>query len=68
MTNILINMAKNTLLTITGMVLLLTGIVLVLKPDYWACLIIVFKGLIGVLLAVIGIFILFLVSGKSTKQ
>lgn len=56
---------RNTLLTLAGIVLLLVGITLVLRE--WASLIVVFKGLIGMVLAVAGIFILFLVSGKSTK-
>jgi hypothetical protein len=60
-------MAKNIGLTVTGIVLLLAGIVLVLKPDYWQCVVIVFKGFVGPTLAVIGLFLLFLVSGKSSK-
>jgi hypothetical protein len=58
-------MAKNTLLTFVGIVLLLAGIVLVLRE--WASVVVVFNGLIGALLAVVGLFLLFLVSGKSSK-
>ena len=58
--------AKNTILTVCGIVLLLVGIVLVLRE--WPCLVIVFKGVIGGLLAVSGLFMLFLVSGKSGKS
>lgn len=58
-------MAKNILLACIGIVLLLVGVVLVLRE--WANLIIVFKGVIGGTLAVAGLFMLFLVSGKSTK-
>jgi len=59
-------MAKNIILTFSGIVFLLSGIVLVLRE--WANLVIVFKGVIGGTLAVIGLFILFLVSGKSGKE
>jgi hypothetical protein len=58
-------MAKNALLTVVGIALLLAGIVLVLRE--WANLVIVFKGIVGGTLAVIGLFLLFLVSGKSSK-
>jgi hypothetical protein len=59
------NAAKNTVLTLCGIAFLMTGIVLVLRE--WASLVIVFKGVIGGLMAVLGLFILFLVSGKSGK-
>ena len=59
-------MVKNILLACVGIVLLLTGITLVLRE--WASLIIVFKGIVGGTLAVVGLFMLFLVSGKSTKE
>ncbi|GEM_PF-1764443 len=58
-------MIKNFILPIVGVMLLLTGITLVLRE--WVSLVIVFKGVIGGLLAVVGIFILFLASGKSAK-
>ena len=58
-------MIKNSSLAMIGIICLIFGIVLVLRE--WASLIIVFKGLIGVILAVAGIFMLFLVSGKSGK-
>lgn len=57
---------KNTLLTIVGIVFLLVGVTLVLRE--WDSLIIVFKGGIGGTLAVAGLFMLFLVSGKSSKD
>ncbi len=56
---------KSTLLSALGIICLLAGITLVLRE--WASLVIVFKGLIGFVLSVTGLFILFLVSGKSTK-
>lgn len=58
-------MAKNIILTCAGTVLLIGGIVLVLRE--WASLVIVFKGVIGGTLGVIGAFLLFLATGKSTK-
>jgi hypothetical protein len=58
-------MAKNSIIAVWGVVCLLAGIVLVLRE--WANLLIVFKGLIGVILAVAGLFMLFLVGGKSSK-
>ena len=58
--------AKNTLLTLGGTAFLLTGITLVLRE--WGSLVIVFKGVIGGLLAVVGLFMLFLAGGKSGKQ
>ncbi len=58
-------MAKNISLTLLGCVFVLAGITLVLRE--WASLVIVFKGLVGFVLAVAGLFILFLVSGKSAK-
>ena len=51
-------MAKKFLLTICGVLLLIGVVVLVLRE--WANLVIVFKG-------VIGAFLLFLATGKSTK-
>lgn len=59
-------LTKNILLTAGGILTLLLGVTIVLRE--WASLIIVFKGFIGVILAVAGIFMLFLVSGKSGKQ
>ncbi len=59
-------MSKNILLTLIGFALLLSGIILVLRE--WANLVIVFKGIIGGTMAVIGLFILFLVGGKSSKS
>ena len=59
-------MAKKSILTVLGIIFLLGGIVLVLRE--WASLIVVFKGVIGGILAVAGLFMLFLVSGKSGKQ
>lgn len=59
-------MIKNFMFTIVGVMLLLAGITLVLRE--WGSLVIVFKGVIGGLLAVIGLFMLFLASGKSGKQ
>lgn len=56
---------KNMLLTVLGIICVLGGITLVLRE--WASLMIVFKGVIGGVLAVAGLFMLFLVSGKSTK-
>ncbi len=53
------------LLTVLGIICVLGGITLVLRE--WASLMIVFKGVIGGVLAVAGLFMLFLVSGKSTK-
>ena len=58
-------MIKNFILSIAGIVLLLVGVTLVLRE--WASLVIVFKGVVGGLLAVVGIFMLFLASGKSAK-
>ncbi len=58
-------MAKKFLLTICGVLLLIGGVVLVLRE--WANLVIVFKGVIGGTIAVIGAFLLFLATGKSTK-
>jgi hypothetical protein len=58
-------MAKNILLAFFGIVFVLAGVTLVLRE--WTNLIIVFKGVIGGTLAVVGIFMLFLVSGKSSK-
>lgn len=58
-------MAKKILLTCFGVVLLIGGVVLVLRE--WANLVIVFKGVIGGTIAVIGAFLLFLATGKSTK-
>lgn len=57
---------KNTMLTVFGIMFLLLGVTLVLRE--WASLIIVFKGVVGGVLAVAGIFMLFLVSGKSSKE
>ena len=57
---------KNVVLGLCGIICLLIGITLVLRE--WANLIIVFKGVIGGTLAVAGLFMLFLVSGKSTKE
>jgi hypothetical protein len=48
-----------------GVVFVLFGVTLVLRE--WANLIIVFKGIVGPTLAVSGLFMLFLASGKSTK-
>jgi hypothetical protein len=56
---------KNMILGLLGVVFVLLGVTLVLRE--WANLIIVFKGMIGGTLAVVGLFMLFLVSGKSTK-
>lgn len=56
---------KNILLTVGGIACVLVGITLVLRE--WASLVIVFKGVIGGTLAVAGLFMLFLVSGKSSK-
>jgi hypothetical protein len=56
---------KNTLLVLAGIICVLSGITLVLRE--WASLVIVFKGFIGVILAVAGLFLLFLASGKSSK-
>ena len=53
-------------MALSGIALVLVGIVLVLRE--WASLVVVFKGVIGGLLAVGGLFILFLVSGKSSKE
>lgn len=58
--------AKNIFFACLGIILLLGGITLVLRE--WASLVVVFKGLIGVVLACVGIFILFVISGKSSKQ
>ena len=58
-------MAKKFLLTICGVLLLIGGVVLVLRE--WANLVIVFKGVIGGTIAVVGAFLLFLATGKSTK-
>ena len=58
-------MAKKFLLTICGVLLLIGGVVLVLRE--WANLVIVFKGVIGGTIAVIGAFLFFLATGKSTK-
>lgn len=58
-------MTRNIFLAFLGITLLLAGITLVLRE--WASLVVVFKGFIGVVLAGIGIFMLFLVSGKSSK-
>ena len=56
---------KNVVLGFLGIVFVLLGVTLVLRE--WANLIIVFKGMIGGTLAVAGLFMLFLVSGKSSK-
>lgn len=56
---------KNTLLVVFGIVFLLWGVTLVLRE--WASLIIVFKGMVGGVMAVAGLFMLFLASGKSSK-
>lgn len=56
---------KNVLLGFLGIIFVLLGVTLVLRE--WANLIIVFKGVVGGTLAVVGLFMLFLVSGKSTK-
>lgn len=58
-------MTRNIFLAFLGIILLLAGITLVLRE--WVSLVVVFKGFIGVVLACVGIFILFLVSGKSSK-
>jgi hypothetical protein len=60
------SIVKNIILTLAGMICVLGGVTLVFRE--WANLIIVFKGMIGGTLAVAGLFMLFLVSGKSTKQ
>ena len=57
---------KNVVLGLGGVICLLTGITLVLRE--WASLVIVFKGIVGGTLAVVGLFMLFLVSGKSNKE
>jgi hypothetical protein len=57
--------AKNSVLTLCGIAFLIVGIVLVLRE--WGNLLIVFKGIIGGLMAVAGMFMLFLASGKSGK-
>ncbi|MBL8014529.1 MAG: hypothetical protein JNN05_11855 [Candidatus Omnitrophica bacterium] len=57
---------KNLLLTLFGIVFLLLGVTLVLRE--WDSLIIVFKGVVGGTLAVAGLFMLFLASGKSSKD
>ena len=59
-------MSRNLVLVLFGIIFLLTGIVFVLRE--WANLIIVFKGISGGLLAVLGIFMLYLASGKSDKS
>lgn len=59
-------MAKTVLLALTGIFFVLAGITLVLRE--WASLVVVFKGFIGVILAVTGLFMLFLVSGKCFKE
>ncbi len=58
--------ARNLVVAFCGAVFLIVGIVLVLRE--WANLLIVFKGVVGGLLAVVGIFMLFLVGGKSGKS
>ena len=58
-------MTKNLTLAFCGIAFLLVGVVLVLRE--WASLMVVFKGVIGGLLAVMGLFMLFLASGKSSK-
>ena len=56
---------KNVVLGFLGIVFVLLGVTLVLRE--WNNLIIVFKGIVGPTLAVVGLFMLFLASGKSTK-
>lgn len=53
---------KKILLPILGLVLLIAGIVLILK--WWAFLAIVFKGVSGIALALVGMLVLFL----ATKE
>lgn len=56
---------KGAFLSVLGIICLLIGITLVLRE--WTNLVIVFKGLIGFVLSVTGLFVLFLISGKSSK-
>lgn len=55
--------ARQVALFIAGWIVLILGVALILKPDWWTCVVVVFKGCAGILLALAGLLILVLAKG-----